>query len=251
MSNQSISEDTKDDWIVSTYCFNASAINTSDTVKAETVFWLEGVCLTSTSIVGIIGNSITIAVLNRISLDNVFNQVRQMTSYDIIFDYIWYYVLYLTAHCNALRHRFHVCGIFTYRIRFEKRIQIAKLFHADLRQYLAYTGVSISQHHVFLVDFHYIGYCNREVCIFVDWNWELFDPFSGFLRYMAICHPFLIQRSQAMPSTNRATNRGRSASQQKVVPLKKRSCYYLLPVILISVIANVPKFLEFETITAM
>ena len=94
MSNQSISEDTKDDWIVSTYCFNASAINTSDTVKAETVFWLEGVCLTSTSIVGIIGNSITIAVLNRISLDNVFNQVSQMTSDDIIFDYICLYVSY-------------------------------------------------------------------------------------------------------------------------------------------------------------
>ena len=147
MSNQSISEDTKDDWIVSTYCFNASAINTSDTVKAETVFWLEGVCLTSTSIVGIIGNSITIAVLNRISLDNVFNQVRQMTSNDIIFDYICLYVhivLYFTAHCNALRHRFHVCWIFAYRIRIEKRIQIAKLFHADLRQHLAYTGVSVS-----------------------------------------------------------------------------------------------------------
>ena len=45
------------------------------TVKV-TVFWLEGVMLTATSIIGIIGNSITIAVLNRISLNNVFNQVR-------------------------------------------------------------------------------------------------------------------------------------------------------------------------------
>jgi len=141
MSNQSISEDTKDDWIVSTYCFNASAINTSDTVKAETVFWLEGVCLTSTSIVGIIGNSITIAVLNRISLDNVFNQLIVMLC--------------------VIDSMFAGFSLIEYGLK--KRVQIAKLLHADLRQYLAYTGVSISQHHVFLVDFHYIGYCNREV----------------------------------------------------------------------------------------
>ena len=76
ISNQSMTTEEIDDGIISTYCFNASTLNNTRTLEKETVFWLEGVILTATSIIGIIGNSITIAVLNRISLNNVFNQVR-------------------------------------------------------------------------------------------------------------------------------------------------------------------------------
>ena len=75
--NETVSETVeKDD--IPIYCYNFSTINSTDGSKRgeEIVFWLEGVGLTFTSIIGIIGNSITVAVLNRISLNNVFNQVR-------------------------------------------------------------------------------------------------------------------------------------------------------------------------------
>ena len=82
ISNQSMTtEENYPDDIISTYCFNASTLNNTRTLEKETVFWLEGVMLTATSIIGIIGNSITIAVLNRISLNNVFNQVRTNAYY--------------------------------------------------------------------------------------------------------------------------------------------------------------------------
>jgi hypothetical protein len=55
------------------YCFNISKRGAPPT--PPTVFWLEGVALTSTGIIGIIGNTVTVLVLNRISLSNVFNQV--------------------------------------------------------------------------------------------------------------------------------------------------------------------------------
>ena len=85
ISNQSMTTEENDpDDIISTYCFNASTLNNTRTLEKETVFWLEGVMLTATSIIGIIGNSITIAVLNRISLNNVFNQVRTNAYYNTI-----------------------------------------------------------------------------------------------------------------------------------------------------------------------
>ncbi len=58
-----------------TYCFNISETGAPPT--PATVFWLEGVTLTTTGIIGIIGNTVTAMVLNRISLNNVFNQVRR------------------------------------------------------------------------------------------------------------------------------------------------------------------------------
>ena len=60
---------------------------------------------------------------------------------------------------------------------------------------------------------------------------------------MAICHPFLIQRSANQSSGPRRR------SQYTEVSLKKRTCYYMLPVILVSVVVNVPKFLEFKTVS--
>ena len=41
----------------------------------------KGVTLSLTAILGIIGNMLTCVVLRRISLDNVFNQVRLVLSY--------------------------------------------------------------------------------------------------------------------------------------------------------------------------
>ena len=54
------------------YCLNSSDTTTQNDGP---VFWVEGVGLSLTSLIGITGNSVTVAVLNRISLDNVFNQV--------------------------------------------------------------------------------------------------------------------------------------------------------------------------------
>lgn len=57
------------------FCYNASSTNVSRS-EVSPVFWVEGIGLSVTSLVGIIGNIVTIIVLNRISLNNVFNQVR-------------------------------------------------------------------------------------------------------------------------------------------------------------------------------
>jgi hypothetical protein len=38
------------------------------------VFWVEGIALGATAIVGIVGNVLTCVVLGKISLNNVFNQ---------------------------------------------------------------------------------------------------------------------------------------------------------------------------------
>ena len=57
------------------FCYNASNTNVS-TISEGPVFWVEGIGISVTSIIGILGNAVTIIVLNRISLNNVFNQVR-------------------------------------------------------------------------------------------------------------------------------------------------------------------------------
>ena len=72
----------------------------------------------------------------------------------------------------------------------------------------------------------------------------MITPFL-FFRYMAICHPFSIQRGD----TNWTRNRRANSNPKMVVSLKKRTWHYLLPVIFISVAVNVPKFLEFKTTT--
>ena len=114
----------------------------------------------------------------------------------------------------------------------------------------------------------------------------LYTCFSFDYRYMAICHPFLVERSRK-PSASVYLHR-RSVHQttpskfhhkdsvdsmglisdtaQKChwlrklgacfkssrsggsgMPLKKRTCHYLLPVIIFSIALNIPMFLEFET----
>ena len=55
------------------FCYNAS--NSNDSLSEGPVFWVEGIGLSVTSLIGILGNTVTIIVLNRISLNNVFNQV--------------------------------------------------------------------------------------------------------------------------------------------------------------------------------
>lgn len=58
------------------FCFNISSSNATKNSDGA-VFWLEGIGLSVTSLIGVLGNSITVAVLNRISLNNVFNQVKK------------------------------------------------------------------------------------------------------------------------------------------------------------------------------
>ena len=56
------------------FCYNRS--NTNVSTSEGPVFWVEGIGISVTSIIGILGNTVTIIVLNRISLNNVFNQVK-------------------------------------------------------------------------------------------------------------------------------------------------------------------------------
>ena len=103
-------------------------------------------------------------------------------------------------------------------------------------------------------------------------------------RYMAICHPFLVQRSRKpstfhqvihqttdsnlyhkdsdafrgvmQSDTSRTCNYWlkkmggcftSSRGEQFSMKMKKRTCHYLLPVLIFSILLNIPKFFEFET----
>ena len=90
---------------------------------------------------------------------------------------------------------------------------------------------------------------------------------------MAICHPFLVQRSRGGPSrrcshhvkTNGHVGNGVGGGGKRglvqttksgstligsgggAAMLKKRTCHYLLPAVFFSVLVNIPKFFEFKT----
>ena len=100
---------------------------------------------------------------------------------------------------------------------------------------------------------------------------------------MAICHPFLVQRSRKpstfhtvvhqttepniynkdsmdcharISDTAQKSNwlkkmggcfKSKRSSNNSGMTLKKRTCHYLLPVLVFSILLNIPKFLEFET----
>lgn len=70
MSNLNLTENIWD------FCFNITKNQNSTQSDEATMFWVEGIGLSITSLIGILGNSMTVVVLNRISLNNVFNQVR-------------------------------------------------------------------------------------------------------------------------------------------------------------------------------
>ena len=73
--NLSIHPPPEDIW---NFCFNSSTANSSQSnaaVAEAALFWVEGIGLSMISLIGILGNSMTVVVLNRISLNNVFNQV--------------------------------------------------------------------------------------------------------------------------------------------------------------------------------
>lgn len=100
--------------------------------------------------------------------------------------------------------------------------------------------------------------------------WLKFKIILCFHRYVAICHPFLVQRSRssAQRSTLGGFERHASRTGSKLISfrggggnassvsqqhnssgmLKKRTCHYLLPALIFSVLINIPKFFEFRTV---
>ena len=78
---------------------------------------------------------------------------------------------------------------------------------------------------------------------------SLFSLLRTFLsnRYIAICHPFLLQQERLKPNRSAAAQSQQSSTNG--MSLKKRTCLYMLPVILISFLVNIPKFMEFRNTT--
>ena len=60
------------------YCFNASSKEQAPSFHKDIVFYVEGLTLTATALIGIFGNIVTCLVLNKLGRlkSNVFNQVR-------------------------------------------------------------------------------------------------------------------------------------------------------------------------------
>ncbi|XP_059088074.1 FMRFamide receptor-like isoform X2 [Tigriopus californicus] len=69
------------------FCFNASVSPPMWMTSKSIVFWVEGVSLGLTGVIGIIGNILTGVVLSKISLKNVFNQlILVLCAFDTLFN---------------------------------------------------------------------------------------------------------------------------------------------------------------------
>ena len=70
---------------------------------------------------------------------------------------------------------------------------------------------------------------------------------------MAVCHPFMVGGERGLPSVGSAAQQNGSGPRKlcsNATPMmKKRTFYYLLPAIISALIINIPKFLEFRTVT--
>ena len=70
---------------------------------------------------------------------------------------------------------------------------------------------------------------------------------------MAVCHPFMIGGERGLNSMGSAPHQNGSSHRKlcsNATPMmKKRTFYYLLPAIISALIINIPKFLEFRTVT--
>ena len=73
---------------------------------------------------------------------------------------------------------------------------------------------------------------------------------------MAVCHPFVVGGERGLQSVSSAPHNGsnqhrssRNVCSTSAPLLKKRTFYYLLPAVTIAVLINIPKFLEFRTVT--
>ncbi|XP_040573069.1 FMRFamide receptor [Lepeophtheirus salmonis] len=168
------------------YCYNSSITKMES--KVNIVFWVEGVILGIVAVLGIIGNILTIIVLARISLNNVFNQL-------------------ILALC-VTDCFFNVFSLIEYSAK--------KAFG-----FISYdTPIYKDLWPKFIYPLHNITFtCSLFITLSV-----------AIERYIAVCHPFLIH--------HRFQNSQRS--------VKKRTCQYLLPTILGSILVNVPKFFEFK-----
>ena len=67
-------------------CYPAAEASPANEFRKQMVFWVEGVALLVVASFGIVGNVLTCAVLRRISLNNVFNQlIVVLASVDSVF----------------------------------------------------------------------------------------------------------------------------------------------------------------------
>ena len=68
--------------------------------------------------------------------------------------------------------------------------------------------------------------------------------FSEIHRYIAICHPFLLHQDRIQRPSCHASH---TTNANNTNSLKKRTLAYMLPVFVVSIIINIPKFMEFRT----
>ena len=69
---------------------------------------------------------------------------------------------------------------------------------------------------------------------------------------MAVCHPFVVggeRGLQSVSSTVQVNGGPRRLNSNPAPMMKKRTFYYLVPAITSALVINIPKFLEFRTVT--
>ena len=155
--------------------------------------------------------------------------------------------LFFTVDCDAMYHWFLICWILLPWIWIKERIETDFLYHAYLRQLVAQVSLPFAYHYEYPIALRHAGNSYWEVLIF--FSKSLFSLLRTFLsnRYIAICHPFLLQQERLKPNRSAAAQSQQSSTNG--MSLKKRTCLYMLPVILISFLVNIPKFMEFRNTT--
>ena len=154
---------------------------------------------------------------------------------------------FFAVDCDAMHHWFILCRILLPWVWIEERIETDILHYASLRQLVAKVGLSSAHHHHVPITLRYPSHSHWKVNPSLFF-WKHYSKTTAF-RYIAICHPFLLQQERLKPNRTPAAGaqtQSQQSSASNGMSLKKRTCLYMLPVILISFLVNIPKFMEFR-----
>ena len=225
--------------LVSTHC------GYSDEINGQTIFWIEGVFLSLIGWIGVLGNIVTFHVLSKIpSKHNIFNKLlMQLLSGDSL-------SIILLFLDYSLRKSFHLFSLedILYGYMWPKIIYpFIKI--SDTWIMCCTMAITIERYNDLFVHFEML----KIDRVFIEKQCNSLDTYLAiYHRYLAICHPFLVNRdADEIWTRGSLSRRDLLKSLRHIEPSRKRLYRYTFVVLLISVLSNIPSFFEFESVLDM